>query len=49
MTNVKGMSDESVGTDPAYFLAYVQGILGYRLIQASENSWYFQRDEPFER
>jgi hypothetical protein len=36
-----------VPVDPTIYITYVQGMLGYKLIHCTENSWFFQRDEPF--
>jgi hypothetical protein len=33
--------------NPAFILAFAQGVLGYKLLHVEDNAWYLQRDEPF--
>jgi hypothetical protein len=35
-------------SNPQIFLALVQGVLGYKLLHASGESWYFQREKSFD-
>jgi hypothetical protein len=41
----KQQSGPSTPASPQLFLAFVQGVLKYKLINCTERNWYFQRDE----